>query len=158
MTPHKIVPFISALAIFLLLSCSSDDGGSGTNMAGTELVGNWVLSAVNVSSAIDANNDGNTSINLLDEVTCLRESITLKQDFTWSSSAVNADLISAITGNLYNVSCSSTLNTIGTWGFSGNNLIMNGAGTRTLFYDGTKLLETLGNDLPGIQSLVFERQ
>ncbi|MBT8186628.1 MAG: hypothetical protein HKP38_02540 [Croceitalea sp.] len=158
MKRFKTLPYITSLALLFLFSCSSDDGGSGSNNSGLELVGNWVLSAVNVSSAIDANNDGESSFNLLDETTCLRESITLKQDFTWSSSAVNADLISAITGNLYNVSCSSNLNTIGTWGFTGSNLVMAGAGTRTLFYDGTKLIETLGNDLPGIQSLVFERQ
>ena len=149
---------LSVLALLVTVSCSSDDSDGGGENQSAELVGTWQLVEMNVSQAIDTNNDGVTTSNLLTEVTCLRDTLTLSGGDTWSSSGVFPANISAITGNLYNVSCSTIINRSGTWGFSGSSLFLTGDFQATFFYDGTRLTLAIGNELPGLQSLVYERQ
>ncbi len=146
-------------AIILLLSCSSDDGDEPAETSGFELVGTWQLTQINVNEPIDVNNDQIASVNLLDEVPCLEDTLILGQDFKWTSTAVTPAVITAITGNLYNVSCSEVTTTSGNWGFSPGVLGLTGNSIRTLSYDGTILTETLESNLPGvvIVSLVYER-
>lgn len=146
-----------ALSLLLLMACSSDDGGD-TGPQGIEFAGTWMLTQINLSSAIDANNDGTTSANLLEEVACLRETITLETNFEWGSDGINAQLITQITGNLYNVSCSELENEDGDWGVSGNNLFLIGSVNRTFLISGDQLIENLGQDLPGIRTMVYVRQ
>lgn len=144
--------------IFLFLACSSDDGESRNELEGEEFIGTWQLIAINVSTAIDVNNDGNTSNNLLDEVPCLQEILVLDRTLTYTSNAVNVQLITAITGALYNVSCTDTQATDGNWGAQNGNLFLVGNTTREFSFNGELLTETLGNDLPGLQSLVYQKQ
>jgi len=148
-----------AFVVFVFLcSCSSDDGGGSTELQGEEFIGTWELTAINVSSAIDANNDGNTSTNLLDEVNCLQETLMIDRTLMWTSNAVNVQLITSITGNLYNVSCTDSQATSGNWGDDNGQLVLVGDTTRRFSFNGTLLTETIGNDLPGIQSFVYEKQ
>lgn len=146
-----------ALSFLLLISCSSDDGGGG-GQQGIEFAGTWTLTQINLSAAIDANDDGTTSANLLEEATCLRETINLGETFEWTSNGVNPQLITQITGNLYNVSCSDLENEDGDWGVSGNNLFLIGSVNRTFLISGNQLIENLGQDLPGIRTMVYERE
>lgn len=152
----RVLGLLTILAI-LLFSCSNDDSGSNEN-AGDELIGTWQLIEMNISEPIDTNNNGSTTSNLLTEVDCLMDTLTLLDDDSWSSSGVFPINIAFITGNLYNVSCSSTINRFGTWGFSGSSLFLTGDFQATYFYDGSRLTLAIGNELPGLQSLVYERQ
>jgi len=94
----------------------------------------------------------------LTEVDCLRDTLTLSNDDIWSSSGVFPSLISPITGDLYNVSCSATINRSGTWEFSGSSLFLTGDFQATFLFDGSRLTLPIGNELPGLQSLVYEKQ
>lgn len=153
----KLLVLLSIVAIFY--ACSSDDDNNITPPSGEEFIGTWQLTAITVSNAIDANNDGNTSTNLLDEVTCLQETFILNEGFTWTSNAVNVRLISAITGNLYNVSCSDPQATNGNWGVdNGRIFLVGGNDTREFTVAGSEIIETIGQNLPGIQSFTFQRQ
>ena len=65
--------------LVLFYSCSSDDEGNSNELEGQAFIGTWQLTAINVSSAVDGDNDGDTSTNLLDEVDCLQETITINE-------------------------------------------------------------------------------
>lgn len=149
---------VFALAVVLnFISCSSDDNGGG-GQEGIEFAGTWVLTEINVSAPIDANNDGTTSSNLLDEVDCLRDTLVLNETFEWNSTEVVATLITQITNDLFNVSCSDERTQNGNWGVSGSNLLLVGSVNRTFLIDGNQLIENLAQDLPGIRTRVYNRQ
>lgn len=147
----------SLSAALILLSCSSDDGGS-SEPQGLEFAGTWVLTQINLSAPIDVDNDGETSANLLEEADCLTDTLVLDSTFEWSSTEVVASLISPITGNLYNVTCSSQQSQNGNWGVSGANLFLVGSVNRTFLISGDQLIENLDQDLPGIRTMVYTRQ
>ena len=144
------------LALFIFISCSSDDGGG--EQEGIEFAGTWVLTEINLSAAIDTNDDGTTSNNLLDEVACLTDTLVLDETFEWNSTEVIANLITQITNDLYNVNCSEQRNQNGNWGVSGSNLILVGSVNRTFLISGDVLIENIGQDLPGIRTMVYTRQ
>lgn len=150
----------SLLLLFLLvlfISCSSDDGGGG-GQEGIEFAGTWVLTEINLSAPIDTNDDGTTSANLLNEADCLGDTIVLDETFEWSSTEVVASLITQITNDLYNVTCSDQRTQNGNWGVSGSNLFLVGSVNRTFLITGDQLIENLGQDLPGIRTMVYTRQ
>lgn len=149
---------IFALIVVLhLISCSSDDNGGG-GQEGIEFAGTWILTEVNLSAPIDANNDGTTSANLLEEVDCVRDTLVLQETFDWNSTEVVASLIIQITNDLYDVTCSDERNQNGNWGVSGSNLFLVGSVNRTFLINGDQLIENLAQDLPGIRTLVYTRQ
>ena len=145
------------LILMNLISCSSDDGGGG-GQEGIEFAGTWVLTQITLSAPVDTNNDGTTSTNLLEEADCLRDTLVLDESFQWSSTEVVANLITQITGNLFNVSCSDERNQNGNWGVSGSNLFLIGSVNRTFLINGDQLIENMGQDLPGIRTMVYTRQ
>lgn len=149
--------FLISFVMILCISCSSDDGGGGTP-EGIEFAGTWVLTEINLSAAIDTNDDGTTSSNLLDEADCLRDTMILDESFSWNSTEVVPNLITPITNNLYNVSCSEERNQNGNWGVSGSNLFLIGSVNRTFLITGNQLIENLAQDLPGIRTMVYTRQ
>ncbi len=148
--------FISLVFSLGFISCSDDDGGS-TAQPGVEFAGTWVLTEINLSAAIDANNDGSTSANLLNEASCLEDTLVLDETFEWNSTEVVATLISPITGDLYNVSCSDSQTQNGNWGVSGSNLFLIGSVNRTFLINGDQLIENFGQDLPGLRTKVYAR-
>lgn len=149
--------FFALMVGLNLISCSSDDNGGGSQEE-IDLTGTWVLTQINLSAAIDANFDDITSANLLDEVDCLNGTLVLESNLEWNSTEVVASLISPITGNLYNVSCSEVRNQNGNWGVSGSNLLLVGSINRTFLVSGNQLIENLAQDLPGIRTMVYTRQ
>ena len=154
----QFTKFLASFAVALvLISCSSDDNADGTPM-GLELVGTWTLIEINVSAPIDADFDGTASTNILEEAACLEETIVLGDTFEWSSVAVSPGLISPITGNQYNISCSPMQDLNGDWGVSGSNLFLIGSVNRTFLINGDQLIENIALDLPGIQTFVYQRQ
>ena len=148
---------LSLLVIVGFMSCSSDDGGGG-GQEGIEFAGTWVLTQINLSAAIDTNDDGTTSANLLEEANCLTDTLVLDETFEWSSTEVVPNLITQITGNLFNVSCSEVRSQNGNWGVSGSNLFLVGSVNRTFLISGDQLIENIGQDLPGIRTMVYVRQ
>lgn len=155
--------FVKYFSLFIFLcffyqSCSSDDSSDGGNEINAELIGTWELTEVNISEPIDTDDDGTTTTNLLTEVDCLRDTLTLSENGDWSSVGVFPSLISPITGNLYNVSCSDEIRRSGQWGFSGTSLTLVGDLQVVYFYNGTSLTLVIGNELPGLQSLVYLKQ
>ncbi|MET1260136.1 hypothetical protein ABV409_12365 [Flagellimonas sp. DF-77] len=148
-----------SLVAFVQFACSSDDGGGQEEVnQGAALAGNWALAEVNVSEPIDVNDDQNTSSNLLTEVPCLTGTLTLTPDFTYQLSEVLPQLISPITNDLYNVSCSDVFTRSGSWSFSGTTLTLSGTTTIRFQLEGDDLVITVGEVLPGIDSIVYRRQ
>jgi len=147
-----------SIVTLVLTGCSSDDGAGSGQQQGGEFSGTWVLTQINLSAAIDTNDDETTSANLLDEVDCLRDTLVLDENFDWSSSEVVTNLISPITGNLYFVSCSDPRSQNGNWGVSGSNLFLIGSVNRTFLISGNQLIENIGQDLPGIRTMVYTKQ
>ncbi|GMN07401.1 hypothetical protein MTsPCn5_27900 [Croceitalea sp. MTPC5] len=146
------------LFVLFMVSCSDDDGDGGGESTGVEFAGSWQITAITVSSAIDINNDGVTSTNLLDEADCLMGTLQLNSDFTFTASTVTIELLTAITGNLYALTCSDLQNTNGNWGVQAGQLFLVSGTSRPFTISGTnQLTELLGNDLPGIQSVVYTR-
>ena len=80
---------LCCLGLLVLSACNSDDGN---NSASTSLDGTYVLTAYNVNPSADANNDGNASVNQMNEVDCFTSNrISL-------SEGINATLIDATYG------------------------------------------------------------
>ncbi len=144
--------------LVLFYSCSSDDEGNSNELEGEAFIGTWQLTAINVSSAVDGDNDGDTSTNLLDEVDCLQETITINETLTWSSNAVNILTVTSITGDFYNVACTDPISINGNWGIENGILYLVSNNTRQFSLNGEILRETIGDDLPGIQSLEYQKQ
>ena len=155
---HILSVFGSLSLVLLFLSCSSDDSPEGEQGVDARFVGTWELTEVNVSEAIDTNDDGTTTSNLMTEVDCLRDTLVLAENSTWNSTGVFPQLISPITGNLYNVDCSGIINRSGNWVSSGNTLNLVGDIQAVLVLSGDRLSLIIGDDLPGLQSLVYVKQ
>ena len=146
------------VSLFFLISCSSDDNGGG-EMEPSPAVGNWDLTALNINPPQDINNDGNTTGNILDELPCATGSITINEDGTWSSTLENLS-ITTITGGLFIIRCSgTTTQSTGAWLLQGNQLTLFRDFSSVLFtLDGDTLTNNSGEDLPGFQSEIYERQ
>lgn len=68
----RIFFFLFAVA-FLFTSCSKDD----VQTHEASLLGTWKLSAINLSSELDTNNDGVASLNLVEENPIIKATLTL---------------------------------------------------------------------------------
>lgn len=125
----KINSFMLAVAgCFALASCSSDDNGGGNPNA--TVAGTYNMTSWNSPNAIDFDNDGTSSANMMDESTCYDNSkMVLHQDGTYTM-AYN---FIGITGTT--ASCAPVENTSGTWVRSGNTItttsMVNGVATDT---------------------------
>jgi hypothetical protein len=155
---HNLSVLGTMTFVLLFLSCSSDDPSDEEKGVDARFVGTWELAEVNVSEPIDTNDDGTTTSNLMTEVDCLRDTMVLTENSTWSSTGVFPQLISPITGNLYNVDCSGVIDRSGNWVSSGNTLNLIGSIQAVLVLSGDRLTLIIGDDLPGLQSLVYAKQ
>lgn len=153
-------PFYLFLSVAVLLfSCSDDDGDDGeSDPQVLNVIGTWTLVRIDVSAPIDANLDGTSSSNVLDESDCPEETLVIEGNFEWRSTVIAPGGISQITGDLYSVTCLPVQNQDGDWGVSGNNLILVGSANRTFLVSGDQLFEDIGEDLPGIRTFVYARQ
>lgn len=68
----RTILFLFTVAL-LFTSCSKDD----VNTQDTTLIGTWKLSAIELTSELDTNNDGVTSLNLVEENAIIEATLTL---------------------------------------------------------------------------------
>jgi Lipocalin-like domain len=129
----KINYFLAALSLAVLVtSCSKDDDKNDVD-------GVYKLTAFNSPEAFDFNGDGRKSINLLDEVDCLKNaSVTLKGDGNYIAIANGLDLSADI------VVCTPESTDEGKWSINGNQLTFTSndatEDVEILTVDGNKLI------------------
>ncbi len=148
----------TAFLCFILASCSKDSPSDDNPMA-SPVTGTWELTALTINPAQDIDNDGTVTTNILSELDCVSGTLTIKSDATWSSvfSGVN---VTSITNEIYVFSCSNNpqVNS-GTWQLKANQLTLFRETTSTFFMlNGTTLTNSVGEDLPGFRSEVYEKQ
>lgn len=144
-----------AVALVVLCSCSDDEGsGSTVNM---DVVGQWDLIEVNISSAQDIDMDGTSSTNLLDELDCISGTLTINADESWSFQESDIS-ITSITNNQFFADCSGTINGIGTWTANATQVTFIGSSALSSLQIGANntLINNVGDNLPGIQSFVYQ--
>lgn len=146
------------LFIFLIISCSSDDNDPSAESAISNASGTYELIELNVSPAQDINDDGVASTNLLDELSCISGTLSLRSNGTYGLNLTGVQ-VTSITNGLFFIECASERNSDSNWNIQ-NGLI-------TLFADFTTtpyslvddtLTRTVGENLPGIQSVVYQKQ
>jgi hypothetical protein len=154
----KTTYFLLALASMVLLTACSDDDGNSSGFSPEELVGTWDLTAVNVSSEVDLNDDGVSSSNLIDEQDCISGTITINADNTYQFQQSNFS-ITPITGGLYFVDCNGTVQATGAWASDGVQVAFQGSTTLgTVQLSGNRIIKTVDQDLPGVLSYTYERR
>ncbi|NER17956.1 DUF5004 domain-containing protein [Spongiivirga citrea] len=155
----KLNKVLGACLTLLIISCSSDDNGD-TGPSQEELnqvIGTWQLSQVNVSAAQDVDNDGDSSVNLIEELSCLDGTLTFTADFKWSLQTVNP-VITSITNDQFAFSCDNGVQNAGSWALQGNIvLIREGVNTSQLNLSGTTLTEQINENLPMLTSKVYQK-
>lgn len=111
----NVKKFLFLFGITVLLTACSDDDDSGTS-ADSQLAGTYNLTAYNIPVAVDFDQDGDVSSNLMNESDCyLDTQIVLNSDNTYTA-AYNYLLIAG------NVSCTEE-EAVGNWSLIDNNTI-----------------------------------
>lgn len=144
--------------IIVLGACSNDDDKGETNDEMAMASGNYNLVELNINPAQDINDDGNTTTNVLSELSCAAGTLSLKSDATWSWSFTEVN-VTSITGGLFKFSCPPELSSLsGTWNVQNNQLtLFDGANTYTFTKNEDRITNTINDDLPGFNSMVYER-
>jgi hypothetical protein len=101
----------------LFINCSSDDDDNNVNNPHAEFVGEYNLTYLGAPQAVDYNQDGTPSENLMEETVCYNDSeIILNEDMTYTMNKSYVFFISE-TG------CNNE-ETFGTWDVNGNILTL----------------------------------
>lgn len=158
----KIPSFLKVTATllcyaFALISCSSDDGPPSESELSLAS-GTYVLTELNVNPAQDIDGDGTASTNLLNELSCIAGAINLRSNGTYSLNLTGIEVTSITNGQFF-IDCGEARNSDSNWNIQ-NGLITLFADVTTTPYAlvGDELTRTLGEDLPGIQSVVYVKQ
>lgn len=144
-------------SMLFVVSCSEDESDDN-GFSSAELVGTWDLVEVNVNTEVDLDGDGSFSSNLMDEEPCISGSIVLRDDSTYQFEESNFT-VTPITNGLYFVQCSGSTQATGAWASNGSEVAFHGSTVlNTLELSNNRLIKTIGDDLPGISSFVYERR
>ncbi|AWX46103.1 hypothetical protein HME9304_03135 [Flagellimonas maritima] len=148
--------FFIFFLISTLLSCNINDDNNGVEPPNFNVIGLWDLVEVNVSAEQDIDSNGAASKNLVDEMDCIFGTLLIDGDLVWTYNQTPIT-ITSITNDQFAFSCSDTVSASGTWfsdeieaTFSGDDVLS------TLKINGGMLVNEVGNELPGIQSFVYE--
>ena len=148
---------VAVLLSIFSISCDSDDGANNTPTPNFAVIGLWDLVEVNVNLPQDINMDGTLSTNLMDELDCISGSLLIDSNLVWTFEQSEI-VVSRITGDSFSVNCAGNVTGTGNWfsdeteiTFSGNNEVLT-----ELRISGNQLINDVGEDLPGIQSFVYE--
>lgn len=148
---------IYLFATFILYSCANDDAPANDSEV-SKAAGTYQLIELNVDPAQDINDDGTESTNLLDELSCISGTLVLRSDGSYSLNLTGIEVTSITNGEFF-IACATPRNSSSNWNIQG--------GQVTLFADVTttpyvlandNLTRTLGENLPGIHSVVYEKQ
>ncbi len=147
-----------ALLLFAVTSCGLDDGVEGIEPPNFDVIGLWDLVEVNVSQAQDLNMDETSSTNLLNELDCISGTLLIDGDLVWTYE--QSDIaITAITGDQFNADCSGTTSATGTWFADETEVTFTGDPVLgELSIVGNRLVNEIGENLPGVLSFVYERR
>ncbi|MFS4448265.1 hypothetical protein ACKWCA_16455 [Maribacter sp. 2307UL18-2] len=156
----RLFPKTAVLLVFgtlALLSCSDDDGPVTENEIAMAS-GTYILTELNVNPAQDIDGDGTASTNLLDELSCISGALNLRSNGTYSLNLTGIE-VTSITGGQFFIDCGEARNSDSNWNIQ-NGLVTLFADVTTTPYSlvGEELTRTLGEDLPGIQSVVYVKQ
>ena len=156
----KTIRYILSICSFILVlgGCSDDDGKVVSNDELEMTAGTYQLVELNINPAQDINNDGNTTSNVLTELPCATGTLNLRNDGNWIWTTLEMS-VTSITGGTFHLSCTSDITSrSGSWNISNNQVILfDGATNFNFTKDADRLTIILGDDLPGFESMVFER-
>lgn len=156
----KTIRIILSICSFMLVlvGCSDDDGNVMTNDELEMTAGTYQLVELNINPAQDINDDGNTTSNVLTELPCATGTLLLRNDGNWIWTTLIVS-VTSITGGTYFLSCTSDITSrTGSWTISNNQVTLyDGATNFNFTKDADRLTIILGDDLPGFESMVFER-
>ncbi|SFB87487.1 Lipocalin-like domain-containing protein [Flagellimonas taeanensis] len=147
--------YILLLASALIISCSSDDGESD----GSSIVGTWDAIEFNMGEAVDLNEDGTASDNLLDELDCFASTVTFTAEGGYST-ATTGIYFEASESDFF-ITCDGVETTSGTYTLDGNTLVTideDGEVESTVTVTKDRLVVTGEDDDFGQVTLVFERR
>lgn len=145
------------LLIFTIISCSKDNGPAPESEI-SKASGTYELVELNVNPPQDINEDGTASTNLLEELSCISGTLSLRSNGTYGFNLTGIEVTSITNGQFF-IDCGQARNSDSNWNIQ-NGLV-------TLFADVTttpymlvddRLTRTVGEDLPGIQSVVYVKQ
>ena len=145
----------------MLFGCSKDNTGTEPNPIINLVTGTWQLQELRINPAQDIDEDGESTTNVMDELSCVSGSIQLSSDYTWSFSGTDV-VVTTITGDLFKFFCASTPRTAqGVWDLNGNMVrLADDVGNVTAFTLDSEVLtltNTIGNILPGLQAEVYSK-
>ncbi|MEH6513799.1 hypothetical protein [Maribacter arcticus] len=115
------------------------------------------MTEVYLSAVQDPNEDGVSSINMLDELSCLTGLLAVSADGKWNMDLIELN-ITSITGYLYDIRCGRAINHNGKWTILNNVLILNNSEFSTMIFNSSTLTESINDDLPGILNRKFLKQ
>ena len=157
----KIFAYLMLVAFMAFFaSCSSDKGDDEKKITQTQLdaiIGTWTLVEYDVNPPQDVNNDDTASSNLVDEMDCLSGTLVFTEEFTWSSTSTQLN-ITPITGDDFGIVCTTQATNSGDWFYLDGNVVLEEGSSGTFQLSGTTLTRNLGNDLPGINKVVYQKQ
>lgn len=144
--------------IIVLGACSNDDDKAETNDELEMTAGTYLLVELNISPAQDINDDGSTTSNVLTELPCATGTLNLRNDGNWIWTTLEMS-VTSITGGAFHISCTPDITSrSGSWKISNNQVTLYDGATNFIFTkDADRLTIILGDDLPGFESMVFER-
>lgn len=147
-----------SLIPLVLISCKIDSDDDGIEPPNFDVLGLWDLVAVNVSPAQDLNMDGTASTNIMDELECISGTLLIDGDLVWTYEQTNIT-VSPITNDEYAITCTGNVTATGTWFSDETEATFDGNAVLTsLQISGEQLVNEIGENLPGIQSFVYERR
>jgi len=119
---------LAATAVLLMASCGgSDDDATSNNEA--SIVGSYILTELNVSQAIDLDDDGVASADILDEAPCFDGSLVFSSAGTFTSNTDELNIIGTVDsdGNEVTfVECFGPFQEMGTYSIEGNVITFTG--------------------------------
>lgn len=144
-------------AFIFLSACSEDPDEPGPNEI-EAASGTYILREINVNPPQDVNDDGIASTNLLNELACISGNLVLRDDGNYALNLTGVE-VTSITGGLFFITCSQPTVSNSNWNINGGQITLFGNVTTTpyVLLDNT-LTRTVGEDLPNIQSVVYQKQ
>ena len=152
---------ISILFLGLLCACSKDNTETGANPNLTLVTGTWLLHELRINPAQDIDEDGQSTSNVMEELTCISGTLQLRSDYSWTFSGTDV-VITTITGGLFKFFCAEAPRTAqGIWDLNGNVVrLADDVGNLTTFSldaEALTLTNTIGAALPGLQVEVYSK-